>query len=462
MLKIHQLFLRTYITIFLLILFTISIITYFWTKQLYITQMEKNLIQNIDTLSIILKNKNNMDNIATIVHQLKEKLNFRITIINESGEVIADSDKELSSINNHLNRKEIIEAQTKELGKDTRKSETIDKDLFYIAKKLVISDKTYYIRIADYINNTTDNFIRFTFEIFLFITFFLLISFLATYFISIRIKKETDSILYFLTQLSNNNKTAIPIVSNYTYEFNKITKLLNKVAFKLSKREKQKAKQNAKLKLANRQKDEIISALSHEFKNPIAIISGYSETIINDELMPQSVKNKFLTKIHANANKMSQIIDKLRLTLKLEEGKQEIQLLPCSMKRLIENCVSDLKDKYKNREIEISGIDITLKVDETLISMAISNLIENALKYSEDEIFVNISNDSICIIDRGIGIEEKELANINQKFYRISNNGWNNSLGLGLFIVQSVLILHNFNLQITSEFKKGSQFCIKY
>ena len=462
MLKIHQLFLRTYITIFLLILFSLGIITYFWSKQIYITQIEKNLIQNIDTLSIFLKSKNNIENITTIVPELHKKLNFRITIINESGEVIADSDKELSLIKNHLNRKEIIEARTKELGKDTRKSETIDKDLFYVAKKIVISNETYYIRIADYINNISDNFIRFAFEIFLFITFFLLISFLATYFISIRIKNETDSILYFLTQLSNNNKTAIPIVSNYTYEFNKITKLLNKVAFKLSKRERQKAKQNAKLKLANRQKDEIISALSHEFKNPIAIISGYSETIINDELMPQAVKNKFLTKIHTNANKMSQIIDKLRLTLKLEEGKQEIQLLPCSMKRLIENCVSDLKGKYKNREIEISGVDITLKVDETLISMAISNLIENALKYSEDEIIVNISSESICIIDRGIGIEEKELANINQKFYRISNNGWNNSLGLGLFIVQSVLTLHNFKLEITSEFKKGSQFCIKY
>ena len=462
MLKIHQLFLRTYITIFLLILFSLGIITYFWFKQIYITQIEKNLIQNIDTLSIFLKSKNNIENITTIVPELHKKLNFRITIINESGEVIADSDKELSLIKNHLNRKEIIEARTKELGKDTRKSETIDKDLFYVAKKIVISNETYYIRIADYINNISDNFIRFAFEIFLFITFFLLISFLAAYFISIRIRKETDSILYFLTQLSNNNKTAIPIVSNYTYEFNKITKLLNKVAFKLSKRERQKAKQNAKLKLANRQKDEIISALSHEFKNPIAIISGYSETIINDELMPQAVKNKFLTKIHTNANKMSQIIDKLRLTLKLEEGKQEIQLLPCSMKRLIENCVSDLKDKYKNREIEISGVDITLKVDETLISMAISNLIENALKYSEDEIIVNISSESICIIDRGIGIEEKELANINQKFYRISNNGWNNSLGLGLFIVQSVLTLHNFKLEITSEFKKGSQFCIKY
>ena len=178
--------------------------------------------------------------------------------------------------------------------------------------------------------------------------------------------------------------------------------------------------------------------------------------------MPQAMKTKFLKKIYSNANKMSHIVDKLRLTLKLEEGKQELILIPCSMKKLITTCVSDLKDKYKNREILIQGDDITLKVDETLISMAISNLIENALKYSEDEIIVNISPNSICIIDKGIGIEEKELEKINQKFYRISNNGWNNSLGLGLFIVQSVLSLHSFTLKISSEFKKGSQFCINY
>ncbi len=62
------------------------------------------------------------------------------------------------------------------------------------------------------------------------------------------------------------------------------------------KKEKQKAKQTAKLKLANRQKDEIISAISHEFKNPIAIISGYTETIINDKELPDSMKEKFLKK----------------------------------------------------------------------------------------------------------------------------------------------------------------------
>jgi signal transduction histidine kinase len=231
---------------------------------------------------------------------------------------------------------------------------------------------------------------------------------------------------------------------------------------KLSKKEKQKAKQTAKLKIANRQKDEIISALSHEFKNPIAIISGYSETIMNDDEMPQIMKDKFLNKIHSNANKMSHIIDKLRLTLKLEEGKQELILIPCPMKKILEDIIPDLKEKYKNREILILGDDINLKVDETLISMAISNLIENSLKYSDDEVIVEITSNSIIIKDKGIGIEAKELEKIKSKFYRVSNNGWNNSLGLGLFIVQSILSLHDFSLDINSEFGKGSEFTIKY
>lgn len=461
MLKIHQLFLRTYITIFAAILITLTLVTYFWAKNLYLNQIEKSLVQNIDTLSILLKDFNNIENIRNIVKDLHQELNLRITIIDEEGNVIAESDKDLIDIKNHANRPEIIQAKNVGFGKDTRNSETLKKDLLYVAKKITLNNSTYFIRMADYTNKITDNFMKLTLEIFMYITFFLIIAFLSTYFISLRIKKETDTILHFLTQLTNK-KTSFPLKSTYTYEFYKITKLLNKVAMKLAKKEKQKAKQTAKLKLSNRQKDEIISAISHEFKNPIAIISGYSETILNDEQLPQAMKNKFLNKIYSNSNKMAQIIDKLRLTLKLEEGKQELLLIPCSMKKTIENCISDLKDKYKNREILLQGDDVTLNVDETLISMAISNLIENALKYSENEVIVNISKTSICIIDKGIGIEKTELENINQKFYRISNNGWNNSLGLGLFIVQSILNLHHFNLEISSEIHKGSQFCIKY
>ena len=128
MLKIHQLFLRTYLSIFLTILLVLSIITYFWSKDIYLNQIEKNLIQNINVVTILLKNKNEIKNIEQIVHDLHEKLNLRITIIDEVGIVIAESDKNLSQISNHLNRKEIIQARYNEIGKDRRKSETIDKD----------------------------------------------------------------------------------------------------------------------------------------------------------------------------------------------------------------------------------------------------------------------------------------------------------------------------------------------
>ena len=103
MLKIHQLFLRTYISIFLAILITLSVVTYFWSKDIYIDQIEKTLIQNIDTLSIVFKNKNDMENISDIVKELHEKLNLRITIIDENGVVIAESD-ENNKITTHWDR----------------------------------------------------------------------------------------------------------------------------------------------------------------------------------------------------------------------------------------------------------------------------------------------------------------------------------------------------------------------
>lgn len=161
-------------------------------------------------------------------------------------------------------------------------------------------------------------------------------------------------------------------------------------------------------------------------------------------------------------NKMSALIDRLRLSLKLEENKQEGFFKSCSIKKLCQEIIGDLKQKYKNREIFIEGEDITLNVDETLMSIAVGNLIENALKYSEDNVIIELTQDDIKVIDMGIGIEPKELEKIKNKFYRVSKNNWNNSLGLGLFIVLKILRLHHFDLQIESELNFGSKFIIKF
>ncbi|MCT7446494.1 sensor histidine kinase [Aliarcobacter skirrowii] len=461
MLKIHQLFLRTYLAIFIAILITLTLATYFWAKNLYINQIEKNLIQNLDTLAVVLENSKDINSLNSVVLNLSQVLALRVSVIDELGNVIAESHKNLDDIKNHSNRVEIIEAKNIGIGKDTRVSETLGKDLLYIARKIEIDGETYYIRMADYTNKITDNFKSLTIEIFIYILLFLFLAFLATYFISLKIKKETDLILDFLKDIKNK-KTPIPLKSNYTYEFYKIAKLLNKVSLKLSKREQEKVKHTAKLTLANRQKDDIISAISHEFKNPIAVISGYSQTLIEDENLSKDMKKKFLNKIFSNSNKMSQIIDKLRLALKLQDSNNTIALNNISIKRVLENIISDLKVKYKNQEINILGEDKEIKADEVLISIAITNLIENALKYSQDSITIEITNNYLAVIDKGIGISKENLENIFKKYYRANNNEWNNSLGLGLFIVKSILNIHNFELKIDSTLGVGSTFKIYY
>ena len=461
MLKIHQLFLRTYLAIFVAILITVTLSTYFWAKNLYLNQVEKNLIQNIDILSVILEDTKDINSIKDIIKDLSKKLNLRISIINENGEVVAESHKNIEDIKNHSNRVEIIEARNIGLGKDTRVSETLNKDLIYIAKKVSFNEEIYYLRMADYTNKITDNFKKLTFEIFIYISFFLIIAFISTYFISIKIQRETDSILYFLKEITNKKKP-IFLQSNYTFEFYKIAKLLNKVAKKLSKKDEIKAKHTAKLTLANRQKDDIISAISHEFKNPIAIISGYSQTLIEDENLSPTLKIKFLNKILSNSNKMSQIVDKLRLTLKLQDNNHKLILNKVSIKKIVENSISDLKIKYKNREIKVFGVDKEINADEILIGIAISNLIENALKYSQEDVIIEINENSISITDKGIGISQENLENIFKKYYRATSNNWNNSLGLGLFIVKSILNVHNFKLEINSKIGNGSTFKIYY
>lgn len=461
MLKIHQLFLRYYIAIFVAIFITLSLVIYFWAKSFYISQIERNLTQNIEIIDILIDDKKTLNSSLDIVKSISDKLNLRVSIIDENGVVIAESHKILEDIENHSNRKEIEDAIKFEFGKDTRVSKTLSKEFLYLAKKIDIENEIYIIRIAGDTSRIFEEFKSLILEIFIYMAIFLLISFFLSYFIGRRIKVEIDTILKFLESLVSKEKKDI-LKSNFTYEFNKIAKILNKVSLKLQERENEKSKYTAKLKFSNRQKDDIISAISHEFKNPIAVIKGYSETLLEDRDIKYEIKESFLKKIINSSDKLSKIIDKLRLSLNLKENKESLDLKETSIKNILENISSDLKMKYKSRAIILNGKDMNIVVDETLFNIAISNLLENALKYSLEDVYVEFDEKSISIIDKGIGIDELDLEKIRKKFYRVSQNGWNNSLGLGLYIVQTIVTLHDFKLEIESKKDEGSTFKIDF
>jgi signal transduction histidine kinase len=455
-LKLHNIFLYKFITLFTIFFIIFGIILYFWTKDIYIEQTKNHLLNNINIIHLQINNLDNLDNLAK---KIKQQTKLRVTFIDKNGIVLGESHSNFNNMDNHINRDEIVKSNYSDYGSSIRYSQTIHKQFLYISRKFTINKNQFYIRVSKEITQIKNEFLNISYKIAFLFFVFIVITFLLSLKISKNVQIQTNNILLFLENLSKENKI-IKINSSYSFEFHQITKILNILSEKLIKKNKQKLKYTAKLKLINRQKDDIISAISHEFKNPISVISGYAQTLIKDKNIDNKTKEKFLEKISSNSDKLTNMIDRLKLTIKLDEKKQIQTFKYCNITDLTKEIIQDLQLVYNARQINLKASNIKIKADKTLIGIAITNLIENALKYSKEDIEIEITDKFLCVMDNGIGIKQNEIPKITSKFYRSLKNKWDNSLGLGLFLVDNILKLHNFKLNIKSYENKGSTFSI--
>ena len=449
--------LKRFLLLSLFLFLILGSISYFWIKQLYVEQIQTDLVHDIDIIELELQKNRDFQKIAD---DIKRLTSIRVTIIDKDGRVLADSDADALKMENHKNRPEIFDATYKAYGTSVRESHTIGKELLYVAKKFKLDDKEYFLRVAANFDTVYEHFITFMGKLTILFLLFTGGFVYIIYKISDEVRVETDRVVGFLEELKDQRNASV-ISSSYSEEFARITKLLSEVSAALAKKAKKKSKYTAKLKLANRQKDEILSAVSHEFKNPISVISGYSQTLLEDEQMAPRLRRKFIDKIHTSAFRLSSMIDRLRLFIKLEEDSQPLKYSKVSINNLVQGVINETRATYPNREIIfISKEDVILEVDEALFEVAVKNLIENALKYSEDEVDVFLDAEALRVRDRGIGIAKKDIEKITSKFYRVSQNGWDNSLGIGLSLVSHIVRVHGFKLDIQSQKSEGSIFTI--
>ena len=422
-------------------------------------EAKASLMHEIEIITFEIDKSTNLDKLA---QQIKDKLNTRLTIIDIDGEIITESHKDKTTMDNYKYRPEIIQSREEDYGYKIRYSKTLKEHLLYIAKQYTYNNHTVYIRLAKELKNINAQIFFLGINILAILIIFFIGIFIITYKINIQIQNETQKIANFLRDLARKKKSTY-ISSDFSQEFALITKLLTKISQIIVKREKQKSKYTKRLEASNNQKDDIISAISHEFKNPIAVINGYSQTLLDDEDLNINIRNKFLRKIHNNGNKLSELIDTLRLSIKLDGGNIAIKLTTLNLYDVINDAIDNIKLSYPNRVATIEGDkNIQIKADRALFCVLITNLVENAFKYSEDEVHIKFDNESLSVIDSGIGINKKDLQNITDKFYRVHKNSWNNSLGLGLFIVNNLTNLHNFRLNVESEEHVGSTFSINF
>ncbi len=273
-----------------------------------------------------------------------------------------------------------------------------------------------------------------------------------------RMQNELTTINRYLKNIEKIEKIDYKVYF-FTQEFEEINQNLIKVLKKAKKREDIKHRYNAKLKLKNKQRADMLSAIAHEFRNPIAAIMGYAQTLVEDPDIPKPLHDKFLQKIYNNGSKIESLLGRLILWNKFESKEATLHKSPCDLCQLSQEVGRVLQEKYKGRTIIVEGEGCQVDADRTLLEVLLKNLIENALKYSSDDVVVHVEGRRVCVIDHGVGIKEKDIEKVTKKFYRSGTHNWDNSMGLGLAIVKTILQLHGSRLEIESEVGRGSKFC---
>ena len=225
-----------------------------------------------------------------------------------------------------------------------------------------------------------------------------------------------------------------------------------------------------KQKKINEMKTDFINNMTHELKTPISTISLSSNVLIDKNIINQPVRLQHYANIIKQENERlkTQVERVLQLAL-FEEKSFDLNYRDLSITSLIKKAVQPytLLLEEKNGSYSIQGEDLIAEIDEYHFSNAISNLVDNAIKYCKEKnsvIQFNITNLKKCISikvhDNGIGMEREEMKHIFKKFYRAPTGNIHNvkGFGIGLSYVEQIVKMHSGTIKVSSKKNKGTTF----
>ncbi len=216
-------------------------------------------------------------------------------------------------------------------------------------------------------------------------------------------------------------------------------------------------------------KDDFINNMTHELKTPIAIAYAANDSLLNfPDPRNQARTRKYLSAALEQLSKLSGLVENI-LAMSMERRKNiPLDKEDIPLKEFIESIIENHKIKI-DKEYTITlecpeGSKVT--ADPTHLSNILSNLIDNSIKYSTEEVTIKIkaNNHYITVSDNGIGIPEKYQPVIFEKFFRVpsGNRPQQRGYGIGLYYVKSIVEKHGWQIEVTSEPGNGTTFKIKF
>ena len=230
--------------------------------------------------------------------------------------------------------------------------------------------------------------------------------------------------------------------------------------------------QKMMLEELNRMKSEFVSNISHELRTPLASIVGFSETIASDPNMPAEMKLEFNLIILNEGKRLAKLINDVLDISRMETGRIALNRTKVNivklLKKSIDNVNSQAAEKNLNIVFETPPEEIIIEVDEERLNQAFIAVIENAIKFSSNggriKIILNnlFREVEIIVTDTGLGIPEKDMPYLFQKFYRVNRpESEIAGAGMGLVFVKQIVDLHKGLISIQSEPNKGTSVLIK-
>ena len=227
-----------------------------------------------------------------------------------------------------------------------------------------------------------------------------------------------------------------------------------------------------RMKALDDSRQEFVSNVSHELKTPITSMKVLADSLLAQEDVPAELYKEFMTDIAEEIDRENKIINDLLSLVKMDKKSSDVNIQETNINDLLDLIIKRLTPIASKAGIDLvleNFKPVTAQVDETKLTLAISNLVENAIKYNTENGWVHVSVNAdhkyfyVKVEDSGIGIPEEAQEHIFERFYRVdkSHSREIGGTGLGLAITRSAVLMHRGAIKVYSKEGEGTTFTVR-
>lgn len=370
---------------------------------------------------------------------------LRITWMDADGTVLADSNADIGSMDNHLNRPEIAQAMESGEGHAIRKSDTMSRNTFYYALLLEDGSVIRAAREADSIWSV----FRKAFPVILFIVIgIVLTSIVISHAATRRLVKPIEEMAKNL-----DKNTMEPV-------YKELAPFINTIR-----------QQHTDILKSAHIRQEFTANVSHELKTPLTVISGYSE-LIQAGIVSEEDTVRFAGEIHKNASRLLTLINDIIRLSQLDSNNLETVREAVNLYSIAQSTIDLLKVSAEKNQITImlKGTFQTVTGDRRMLEELVYNLCDNAIRYNKKggSVIITVGRMEektfLSVKDTGIGIPKKHQERVFERFYRVDKGRSKSTggTGLGLAIVKHIVAWHRASLKLESEEGKGTEITVTF